>query len=218
MASKTATGEPTAYSEQDEADFYDASDEAWDDEADYAADDDRRAALSGGGEAVTPTRMTITAEVEWSGSRNIAHNGMRTVRLDDLDLSRAAAALSEARAASTRAASAREATSYRAQSWHAQLRELTGSARGSELADRAGLNPTARTLSAWLSESRAPSRANRDAIARAYEGLRTYSRDTAQDAARQARHAYTEAVTEAVRERYGSEVRFFDVRSVEFDD
>lgn len=39
-------------------------------------------------------------------------------------------------AAERRAAEARPATSYQAKGWHAQLRELTGSRRRSELADR----------------------------------------------------------------------------------
>jgi hypothetical protein len=203
MSSKTSTGDPTEYTDVDEIELAAAVDEGWDE---FEAGQD------------LPTRMTVTAEVEWSGSRNKAHNGMRTVRLDDLDLSRVAAARATARAAEDRAARARESTTYRAQSWHAQLRALTGTPRGSELADRAGLNPTARTLSAWLSESRAPSAANRRAIAEAYEGLRTARVEAASAAAGQARHDVTEAITDAVRDRYGAEVRFFDVRNIEFDE
>lgn len=201
MASKTTTGDPTPYTPEDEAELVGAADEGWEEF-----------------ETGTPTRMTVTAEVEWSGSRNKAHNGMRTVRLDDLDLGRVKPALDNARRAAERASTAREATSYTATSWHAQLRGLVSTSRGSELADRAGLNPTARTMSAWLAEDRNPSPANRAAIARAYEGLSTYGVEAARAQARETRHAAAEALNGAVRDRYGTEVRFFDVRSVEFED
>ncbi|MGQ0574352.1 MAG: hypothetical protein ACT4RN_09130 [Pseudonocardia sp.] len=199
VVSKTSTGDPTAYTEDDESGLIDAVDEGWE-------------------EFEHPTKMTVSAVVEWSGSTNRAHGGHRTVRLDGLELGGVKAALDDARAAGNAARGARTATSYTAQSWHAQISALTKHSRGSELADRAGLDPTARTLSAWLSESRAPSKANRARIAEAYEGLRTANIESARARQRQANHRAAESISDAVRDRYGAEVRFTDVRSVEFDD
>lgn len=210
---KTATGDPTPYSDADEAEIESALLEGWDD---FGDDDEIDEDWSDS--PAPPSRMTVSGVIEWSGSRNTAHGGHRTVRLDNLDLSAVAPVLDRARDTENRALRTTEATSYTAQGWQAQLRALTATPRGSELADRAGLNPSARTVRAWLSDSRAPSPANQRAIAEAYAGLRTYSRDQARAEARAARHEAVEAMTDAVRERYGAEVRFFDVQSIEFDD
>lgn len=199
MSSKTGTGDPTPYNEHDEHELITAVDEGWE-------------------EFENPTKMTVSAVVEWSGSTNRAHGGHRTVRLDGLELGPVKAALDDARAASRAANSARGSSSYTAQSWHAQISALTKHSRGSELADRAGLDPTGRTLSAWLSESRAPSKANQQKIADAYAGLRTAGVESARSRQRQANHRAAEAISAAVKDRYGADVRFTDVRGVEFDD
>lgn len=202
MASKTSTGDPTPYTENDEYDLFASMDEGWDEFED-------------GFDA--PSKMTVSAVVEWSGSINRAHGGHRTVRLDGLELGPVKAALDDARAAARAANEAREYRSYTAKGWHAQISALTRSARGSELADRAGLNPSARTLSTWLAEGRTPSRANQQRIAEAYAGLRTAGIESARAQQREAVHRAAEAVNEAVRERYGADVRFTDVRSIDFD-
>lgn len=199
--SKTTTGEPTEYTEQDESDLIGAVDDGWTE-------------WEGG----TPSKMTISAVVEWSGSRNVAHGGHRTVRLDGLELGPAKAALDDAHAASRDVSRARTSTAYTAQGWHAQINALTKHGRGSEMADRAGLDVSPRTLRAWLGEDRAPSKANREKIADAYAALGTSRLDDARDRQRRATHEATRAIDEAVRERYGADVRFFGVRSVEFDD
>lgn len=62
--------------------------------------------------------------------------------------------------------------SYTAAGWHAQVRQLTGTERGYQAMSEAGVHATRRTLTAWLSEERAPSKANREAISRAYEAMR----------------------------------------------
>lgn len=199
MPSKTSTGDSMPYTEDDEHELITATDEGWE-------------------EFENPTKMTVSAVVEWSGSTNRAHGGFRTVRLDGLELGAVKAALDDARAAGQAAAAARPSQSYNAQSWHAQISALTRHGRGSELADRAGLNPTARTLSAWLSDSRPPSKANRERIAQAYEGLRTANLESARARQREANHRASEAINAAIRERYGADVRFTDVRGVEFDE
>lgn len=199
MPSKTNTGDPTEYTPDDEHELITAIDEGWE-------------------EFEAPTKMTVSAVVEWSGSTNRAHGGYRTVRLDGLDLGPVQAALGEARAAGQAAANARASGSYTAQGWHAQISALTRHGRGSDLADGAGLNPTARTLSAWLSQSREPSRANRERIAQAYAGLRTTGIESARSRQREANHNAAQAVNAAVRDRYGAEVRFTDIRGIEFED
>lgn len=57
--------------------------------------------------------------------------------------------------------------SYTATGWHAQLTQLTSTERGREILGRE-MSPQRRTLVGWLSETTTPSRANREAIARAY--------------------------------------------------
>ncbi|MBN9757854.1 hypothetical protein Ae406Ps2_6349c [Pseudonocardia sp. Ae406_Ps2] len=199
MASKD-TGPATDYTDAEEAALEAAAERAWEE---YQA-----------GEEQMPERMTVYgARVEWAG----VETPRAAVRLDRLDLDRVGAALSAVKQANARAAQG-EATSYTATGWHSQLRALTGTARGSELADRAGLNPSGRTLRAWLAEDRPPNAANQRAIAEAYSGLRTYGRDHAQADARDARHDAVEAINDAVRERYGADVRFRDVDRIEFHD
>lgn len=195
--SKTGTGDPTPYTEDDEAGLIDAVDEGWD-------------------EFEAPTKMRVKAVVEWSGSTNRAHGGLRTVNLDGLELGAVKAALDDARRAGRAANDARVSTSYNAQGWHAQISALTRHSRGSELADRAGLDPTRRTLDAWLSDSRAPSKANQQKIADAYADLATSRVEAARARQREATHRASQAVSDAVKERYGADVRFTDVRGIEF--
>lgn len=57
-----------------------------------------------------------------------------------------------------------------ARGWHAQLRALTATRPGALALERAGLNVTLRTLLAWLSDAREPTRRNQEIIARAYYG------------------------------------------------
>lgn len=200
MAKKT-TGPATDYTETEETTLETVLKRAW---KEYQAKGQK------------PERMTVYgARVEWAG----VETPRAAVRLDRLALGRVGVALSATEQAQANARAARgEATSYTATGWHAQLRALTGTARGSELADRAGLNPSARTLRAWLAEDRPPNPANRRAIAEAYSGLRTYNRDHAQVAARAARHDTVEAINAAVRDRYGADVRFRDIGRIEFHD
>lgn len=64
--------------------------------------------------------------------------------------------------------------SYRAKQWHAQLVQLTGTHRGYEALEHAGLNVTARTLANWLSDSEYPVRRSyQEQIRAAYEGTAT---------------------------------------------
>lgn len=223
------TDPPTEYSAHDEGVIEAALDRAWQEyESEYGDDsggfgegdggnmtgDEPEEGGGGGG----PSGITVTARIEWAGDTARANGGSRTTRLDRLQLGRVREALSETRDATRRATQARPAESYRAQGWHAQLRELTESARGSAAADRAGLSPTARTLTAWLSEDRTPTRANRDRIEEAYNSLRTTRVDNARQTARDARHNLSQALSDALGERYGSEIRLRDISNLRLED
>lgn len=64
--------------------------------------------------------------------------------------------------------------SYRAKEWHAQLVQLTGTHRGYDALERAGLTVTPRTLLSWLSEPDYPVRRSyRAQIRSAYEDAAT---------------------------------------------
>jgi len=195
----SVSGDSSDYDAHDEGQLEAALDRAW---ADYD---------SGRAEGAVPTGIRVTARVEWAGVEDRARGGRRTTRMDVLRLAPVRQALDRARAASRRAGEARPATSYQAKSWHAQLRTLTASARGSAAADRAGLNPSARTLTEWLGETRPPSKANQEKIAEAYRSLGTWKVDTASERAGRARHELAQALSDALGERYGSEIRLRDI-------
>jgi len=166
-----------------------------------------------------PTAMHVDARVQWAGDFDRANNGRRQVNFDGLNLGALRGPLQKARNANARAERAGEAgpaRSYNAKGWHAQLRALTGSSHGSKLADRAGLDPSARTLRAWLSEDRAPSKANQARIAEAYAGLRTAGAEDAKDRAIKANHELANKLNSVLSDRYEQDIRLFDITSLHF--
>ncbi|MDN5915115.1 MAG: hypothetical protein L0I76_08425 [Pseudonocardia sp.] len=215
-SSRTGSGEGEPYSEPDEAAIEKAIQEA---EDEYATEYGEEP-TGFGEDSPVPETLTVTAEVEWNGSVQNSNGGKRTVRLDlGADrIEKLGPRIKEARAAGQKAAQARPARSYRAKGWQAQLRELTKSARGSTLADNAGLAPLQRTLLSWLSGDRPPSKANQAKIGQAYQGLSTWRVDNAQQGVREANHRLTEELTEQTRDRFGSTVRFRDIDEMRFDD
>jgi hypothetical protein len=128
------------------------------------------------------------------------------------------AALAGARTASAKAAATPERlSSYQAKGWAAQLAQLTKlGAAGSAAADAAGLNPTVRTLKAWVSGERAPSAANRARISEAYGRAATRHRDAATTSSRQASARVAQAFTDALGDRYGAEIRITDITGLEW--
>lgn len=213
--SNSGSGPSTDYDAHDEGVIEAALDRAWQEyESGYGDEADGGA----GGGGPVPSGITVTARVEWAGVTDRARGGVRTTRLDRLQLDQAREALSRARDATRRAAEARPVESYRARGWHAQLRELTESARGSAAADRAGLSPTARTMLGWLSETQTPNRTNRARIEEAYNALRTSRIDSARQEARQARHELAQSLSDALGQRYGSEIRLRDISAIRLED
>ena len=160
-----------------------------------------------------PSRIQVTARIEWAGIEQRSNGGVRTTTLTNLDLTGVRDALNQARAAREQAEQATPYRSYDAKGWHAQIRALAESGhRGDDAVDRAGLNVSERTLLAWLSESRAPSKANQDRIAQAYDNLRNREVNAARDVHRGTQHEVAEKLNAAIQQRYGAEVRFRDIQ------
>lgn len=164
-----------------------------------------------------PTAMSVDARVQWAGDFDRANNGRRQPNFDGLNLGALRVPLQKARNASARAGSARPSTSYTAKGWHAQLRALTGSARGLELADRAGLSPSVRTLQKWLSDAEYPvRRSDREKIAEAYSGMRTAGVEEARTRAEKANHELAEKLNSILSDRHEQDIRLFDITSLRF--
>lgn len=199
MANKTGdSGDPTPYTQDDERELRER--------LDYA---EQHGGTSG--------KVSVTGRIEWSGAVDRTKPN-RKVRLDNLKLGAVKAALADARAAAAKAASTGRLSSYQAKGWEAQLAQLTKlGAAGSAAADAAGLNPTARTLKAWLSGDREPSAANRAKISEAYERSATRYRDAASAASQAADARVAQAFTDAIGDRYGAEVRITDITGMTWD-
>jgi len=203
MARKSNTGDGDEYTDHDEAMLEAALDDAWQDYDDL-------------GPGSAPTHIDVRAQIEWAGVEQ-GPGGMRSTTLGPVDLAPVKDKLDAARQATNKAAAAAPATSYTAKGWRAQLRALTGTTRGSVLADRAGLNPTARTVRNWLSESNAPSKRNQAKIAEAYTGLGTWQVDTARSSATTAQHELAEALTRSLSGKYGSTIRLRNIQRLNLE-
>lgn len=162
----------------------------------------------------TPTRMRITADIEWAGDYN--RRAHRTTTLDGLDLSNIGPTVRRVGEARKNVGAARVLGSYRAVGWHAQLRELVSTKAGQAAAARAGLAPTKRTLVAWLARDREPQPRNVEKIHGAYDAMRRRYVLDAQESLERANHALTERLNRAVTKRYGVPVRFFDITAMKF--
>lgn len=174
-----------------------------------------------GASGAEPTRMQARAQVEWNGVVDRANRGVREPNLGPARLSALRPDLEAARKANARverAEGAGPARSYTAKGWHAQLRALTSSSRGSSLADRAGLNPSARTLQKWLSDAEYPiRRSDREKISEAYSGLRTSRMDTARESAEAANHRLAEKLNEVLGgAHHGAEIRLRNIEWIRF--
>jgi len=198
MATKRDTGPGEPYSDAEEAAVCDAIERAMGDEYDEEG-------------APAPTGIRVTAEIEWAGTIDHLHDGVRTTRLDGLDLRPVIDAVQQLRAAEGRDRG--PLRSYRAKGWQAQLRQLGRVRRGPAAMAAAGLSPSRQTMRRWSGGTQAPSKANREKIERAYDELRNPARGSV----RQARHEVAEQFTAAMRARYGVNVRIRDIRNLRFE-
>jgi hypothetical protein len=159
-----------------------------------------------------PNRIDVRAQIEWAGEIDAnGRGGVRTTRLDGLDLRAVTKAIRAAERAEVRAA-AGPLRSYRAKGWHAQLRQLMGTKRGQEAARAAGLAPSRETRRRWTRGEQAPSKANRAKIASAYE----QARNPGPVESGRAHAKVAEELTKACRDRYGVNVRFRDIEYLKF--
>lgn len=204
---RTNTGNPTPYSGADEAALEAAAENAWQQwDASEAAE-----------RGLEPTTMQISAQIEWSGSVDLANDGHRSTRLYGLQLREFQQVTERARAARERAEAARPATSYRAKGWQAQLRQLGRVKRGQAAAQRAGLAPSQRTMREWLTGRRQPNKENRDRIARAYDELRNWRVNNAQDAAARANKEVADQLNEAFRDSQQAEIRLRNITRMDLE-
>jgi hypothetical protein len=212
MAKKSTTGDPTPYTDADEAAIEAAIDSAW---QQYEA-----AAEAEEAEGEMPSNMRVSAQIEWAGVLDRARDGHRTTRLDGLDqalMKEVKKALDRARQASQRTEQARPATSYRAKGWQAQLRQLNRVQRGAVAAERAGLSPSQRTMREWTTGRREPNKQNRELIAKAYDELRNWRVNTTQAAATAANKDVADRLTDTLRERYGAEIRLRNITQLDLE-
>lgn len=196
MARKRTTDLPTPYNPQNEADLRLAMEDA--------------AAFNALQEEAfeDATGFWVTADVEFGGTLN--PNPHRTLRADRINLDPVRQAMAEAREAAQKAAQApSRARSYRAQSPAAQIRHLSRTRAGrAALAD---LPVSDRTRKAWTSGDRQPSAANRAAIEAAYEAVATRGGSAARADSRAADKHVADALSAALKDRYGTNVRLFNI-------
>ena len=197
MSRTRTTGDGEPYTDADEAAVADAMEAAFADA--YGGEDD--------GSGPDPTGADVEAQIEWAGTvDNNGRGGVRFTRLDGLntrELRRATQDAAKARGQAERG----PLRSYKAKGWDAQWRKITGSKRGQDAMREAGLNPSKTTMRRWLTGSQAPSKANRERIAKAYDELANPARGSL----REANQRVTDRLTDTVQARYGVPVRFREI-------
>lgn len=205
MARRTDTGDPTPYTDADEAALEAAAEQAfhdWD-ESEYTGQE--------------PTIMYVSAQIEWSGSVDLANDGHRSTRLYALELQEVRQATERARMARERAEAARPASSYQAKGWKAQLRQINKVKRGQAAAERVGLSPSPRTMREWSTGRRTPSKENRERIARAYDELRNWRVHATQEASTRANREVANRLSEAFRESQQAEIRLRGITRIDLE-
>ncbi|MFE0779103.1 hypothetical protein, partial [Streptomyces sp. NPDC058861] len=95
-----------------------------------------------------PSVMDVRAQVEWAGHVMPANNGKRRTRIDlpASGMKKVRKAVEKVARTLGKKSKAKPSSSRKAKGWHAQLHELVKSKNGSAAADKAGLNPSSRTL------------------------------------------------------------------------
>lgn len=189
------TGDPTAYTKAEERDMARwalIAGEAW-----------------GSGDVSEASGMEITGEVEWAGEKN--PNPHRTLKAGQLSEERMAEL-----AKALRGGTEGRLKTYRATTWQGQLSALQGTKAGRQaLSEHLGAQP--RTQARWAAGERQPSRANREAIAAAYEARATDPTAVARSGDRSA-HRVAEAINGALSERFGAEIRITKITGMTFTD
>lgn len=242
--SRSVTGDATDYDENDDAAAEAACDEAWAEwdsqhggGGGYGAPAPAHAGAAvggGGGDArgfgplssgagsgggggsgggVAPQTLRVRAHIEWAGEQR----GVRSVSFDMLNLAELERATHRARDARAKASAARPSRSYRATGWTAQLRQLESTQTGREALHRSGFDASARTRRRWRAGTGGASKARKEQIAEAYQDARMRPVRAAADAAKAANKDLTDTLSDTLRDRYGTEIRLFDIQSIEID-
>lgn len=165
----------------------------------------------GGGSSVPPQTLRVRANIEWAGEQR----GVRSVSLDMLNLAELRRATARAAAARAKASAARPSASYRATGWTAQLRQLEATQAGRDALRRAGFDASARTRRRWRAGTGGASKARREQIGEAYDDARNRPVRKAAEASAAANKELTDTLSDTLRDRYGTEIRLFDIESIE---
>lgn len=167
----------------------------------------------GGGGSVPPQTLRVRANIEWAGEQR----GSRSVTFEGLDLAELERATARAAAARAKASAARPLASYRATDWSGQLRRLESTKAGRGALSRAGFDASARTRRRWRAGSGGASKARKNQIAEAYNAIRSGPILKASAAAAAANKELTDTLSDTLRDRYDTEIRLFDIESIEID-
>ncbi|MFE0389537.1 hypothetical protein ACFW1F_36570 [Streptomyces bungoensis] len=203
MARKRDTGEGEKYSEAEAERVAMAIEAAY---ADWA-------------NTAEPSRLDVKAKVEWAGHVMRSNDGKRRTKIDlpAESMKKVRKAVEKVRSATGKKRAAKPAASYRAKGWEAQFRQLFKTAKGYEAMNKAGVSATRQTLNRWLSGSQAPTKANQEAIQRAYDDMRNRPVAEAQSAEAAAAKEAADAMTEAMKDQYGVNIRFRDIDHFRFE-
>lgn len=147
----------------------------------------------------------VDADVEWAGTTNPSAH--RTLRVDRVQLDSVREAARKAQeAAGIRATRSK---SYTAKGWRAQLNALSRTGVGRQHLGQ-HVTATSRTQSSWA-KGGTPSKANREAIAAAYEATATRKERAATGAQQAANKAAAERLSEALEGRFGAPIRLTNI-------
>lgn len=167
-------------------------------------------------EATGDAPAAIRAQVEFHGVIARANDGVRGFTLDKLSAPQKARVVEAAKKAADARKAARETQpkkSYRSTDWRVQFAQLLRTQKGYEAMNRAGVSASKQTLNRWLMGEQSPSKANREAIARAYEGARMEGVHAASRKAAAGAREVGKVFDQVVAEAYGENgVRFRNIQ------
>lgn len=148
--------------------------------------------------------MTVTADVEWAGSYNPQVH--RTTTLTGLDLTGVREAV-----ANHRSANADAARLGRASAPTLGVADAVRQVFGSNRAAATALGVTIRTVQRWVKGDSRPKPGHAARLTAAVQQQHTDRVADAKAAAGRSRRAVADAVSAAISDRYGAEVRLFNI-------
>jgi hypothetical protein len=158
-------------------------------------------------------QVKITADIEWAGEYNRKRH--RTTTLAPMDLSGVREAVQNA--VDAQAAGMLAGRRPPPKGVAAQVRALQRTKAGRSMWERAGLSVSPRTVARWLAGTQRPSKANRERLEQAALQQHYDKRSAARGRTAAAKRAAVDAFTEVVQEKYGSEIRFFNISDLDIE-